>query len=606
MPFLADMENPDVLTGWAYDAAEWRLVTEGGNTALVGASGLSSSLAILGNEVPEWTASDATDIILRFRFRLQEVNSGARVIFRYSPSAGYYALEMTGGRLVLKKGPAGDISRGNELNLPNGTVTGIIDTGTWYEIIAWIEGGRIYVYLDRLLIITANDTSTPLPAGGILLQTLAANVNPVYFDDIIVQRGELASDHFENVSSLPTTWQFSSTSAVTLASANNSQFIEMNGQASSSPLTSTLDDFLMSCNLASRQGSFYIRLRDSQLGVLRLEGIAGNLAVTQYDAEGNVVKSETLSQFYSRDFNVLFVEIVGERVLIWDRRGALKLDELFPDLPPAGSIVFQTGAAGDILRIDDCLFARTTISSTAEAEFAFEILAELNDASRRPYRELATDWTEDFSDDARTRAWWEGQGPGEYIFDQSLPVEEVHRRYYEINNETDQSVFWRIRRELDQRFTVFGDGSDRTTFRDSSDIYIKVDVRIPEDAPDDSTAWVGVRSTVNASGAGLDQYQIELTKEEGGLIRARVRPFLQDDKTYIYDQLVPEVTAGDWFEVTIVAYDDRIAFLVNGRLLTGATIRPARLLGGTLAIGTEANSLVQLDDLVFRDTSVNE
>lgn len=605
MPFLADMENADVLTGWAFDAEEWRLVTEGGNTALVGASGLSSSLAILGNEVPEWTESDAADIILRMRLRLQDVNSGGRIIFRYSPSSGYYVLEVTGGRIVLRRGPAGQISRSNELNMANGVVTNVVNIGTWYELIAWIEGGRIYVYLDRQLIISANDISSPLPAGAILLQTLAANVNPVYFDDIIVQRPESASDHFENASSLPTTWSYSPVSAVTLGSANNSQFLEASGEVSVAPVTSTLSDFLMSCNLASRQGNFYIRLRDSTSGVLRLEGIAGDLKVVHYDADGNVVKSMTLSQFYSRDFNIIFVEVVGERVLIWDRRGNLKLDELYPDLPLNGGIVFQTAVAGDILRIDDCLFARTAVSSTAEAEFAFEILDELNDANRRPYRELATDWTEDFSDEARTREWWEGQGPGEFVFDQNLPADAVHRRYYEVNNDGEQTVYWRIRRELDRRFTVFGDGQDRTTFRDSSDIYVKVDMRFPEDAPEGSTGWVGVRSTVNATNTGLDQYQIELTKE-GGLVRARVRPFLQDDKTYIFDQLIADVAAGDWFEVTIVAYNDRIAFFVNGRLLSGATIRPARLLGGTLSIGVEGGSVVDFDDLVFRDTSVNE
>ncbi|KAB2852785.1 MAG: hypothetical protein F9K46_18865 [Anaerolineae bacterium] len=274
-------------------------------------------------------------------------------------------------------------------------------------------------------------------------------------------------------------------------------------------------------------------------------------------------------------------------------------------MPLNGGIVFQTAVAGDILRIDDCLFARTAVSSTAEAEFAFEILDELNDANRRPYRELATDWTEDFSDEARTREWWEGQGPGEFVFDQNLPADAVHRRYYEVNNDGEQTVYWRIRRELDRRFTVFGDGQDRTTFRDSSDIYVKVDMRFPEDAPDGSTGWVGIRSAVNATNTGLDQYQIELTKE-GGLVRARVRPFLQDDKTYIFDQLIADVAAGDWFEVTIVAYNDRIAFFVNGRLLSGATIRPARLLGGTLSIGVEGGSVVDFDDVVFRDTSVNE
>jgi hypothetical protein len=166
----------------------------------------------------------------------------------------------------------------------------------------------------------------------------------------------------------------------------------------------------------------------------------------------------------------------------------------------------------------------------------------------------------------------------------------------------DLTVFRRIRPEIDSTRNVFGDGLDRANFRDSSDLYVKVDVRIPDDAPSGSEAWVGIRSVPNASG-GLFQYKVSLVKDDIGNIVVRIAPQTQSNRTPFYEEVL-DVDETGWVEILIVALDDRMAFFADGRLLTA--IRGVELLSGTLAIGVEPNTVAHFDDLIFRDTSVNE
>jgi hypothetical protein len=598
LPFLADFEQANALVGWQYVPDQWRVVNEGGNTALYGSSGLNNSLVILGQEVPEWSEPANTDLVLRFKFKLLQTNSGGRLMFRYSEN-GYYVLEMLGGLFRLRRGNSGNINRSSENDF-SGASYNQIQQGRWYEVLVWVEGGRTYVYLDQLLVIQVMDTGLPLPAGGILLQTFSTGTNPVAFDDILVQRAEPSSDHFDNVASFPNAWARDPIAGVTMDSRGSNQFVKMAGVARLVPLTSDLEDFVFSCSLRSAEGDFKIRLRDSAQGGLLLDGQAGNLVVAHVDGTGNIVESQRLQNFYSRDFNNIIVELVGERVRIYSRNGTLVMDRLFSNLPRRGSIVFETTQGFDIFYVDDCLIASTKIAATSEAEFAFAILETLNNPARRPYREGLDDFTEDFSDAFGTRLWWESD-PGEHIVE---PGGQPHSRYYVLSAEGDMGVFRRLRREIDSTGNVFNAGQDRTTFRDSTDIYVKIDVRIPPEAPLDSVAWVGVRSSINSSRTGLDQYQIELIKKESNRLRVRIRPFLQNDKTYIYNEFLPDVQAGDWVELVIITEDDRIAFFANGRFL--ATLRPVSVLGGTLAIGVDGHSIAHFDDLIIRDTTVNE
>jgi serine/threonine protein kinase/uncharacterized protein YraI len=601
MPYLADMEMPDQLEGWSFRSEDWQIVPEAGNKVLVGTSGLNRALEILGAEAetPEWKEAGATDIILRYKFSLNDPgNSGSRVIFRFSED-GYYVIDAVAGLLTLKRGRAGgEISRSTEINLASFSE---IQAGVLHEVIVWSEGRRIYVYVDNELVITVNDSSTLLPAGGILLQTLStADFAATVYDDIIIQKAEAPSSHFENISGFPSdTWNRSSNEDVMLGNNGLTSYIALEGEASVQPTMPDMSDFLFSCNIRSQQGDYYIRLRDQGSAALLFEGKGGNLVVSSLNSQGRVEKTETLQNFYSRDFNNMIVQVAGNRVIVYDRNGNREMDEIFDTLPESGRFVFGTGGSNDILHIDDCIFAGTTLSSTSEAEFAFEILNELQN---RPVLELSTDFTEDFSDVFRTREWWEG-AEGEYVLDEEVPVGDSHRRYFILQSDGNNLTYRSINTAIDQR-TLFGRGSDSANFSDSTDVYVQVSIRIPVDAPTNSTGWVGVRAEPDAIGVGFNQYQLEVSLDPSGQIRVRVRPFLENDKSYVYDELLENVSMGDWVEIEIVADEDRIAFFANKQFLT--TIRPATQLGGTVTIGVNGNSEAHFDDLQIRDISVNQ
>ncbi|NJL94229.1 MAG: hypothetical protein HC915_11140 [Anaerolineae bacterium] len=245
--------------------------------------------------------------------------------------------------------------------------------------------------------------------------------------------------------------------------------------------------------------------------------------------------------------------------------------------------------------------AQTELSSTADATWAFEVL---NTLAQRNFRDGLWDWSDDFSDRFLSSVWWEGGlegSPGEYILDESVAFDQPHRRYYLLQAQ-EFAVSRRIRPSIDTTQNVFGTGLDRATFRDSVDIYVKIDMRIPAEAPVGSEAWIGVRSEVNASG-GLFQYQVSLVKQDENTTLIRVAPRTQTDRTTIYEGVV-QGTPDGWHEIIILTLDDRMAFFLDGLLVT--SVRDVSLYGGSLAIGVEPNSLAHFDDLIFRDTSVRE
>jgi hypothetical protein len=267
-------------------------------------------------------------------------------------------------------------------------------------------------------------------------------------------------------------------------------------------------------------------------------------------------------------------------------------------LPTAGFVRFET-QDGDGLRIDDFLIAETAVSGTADATFALDILTELE---TRPFRELLWDWSEDFSDPFRTRGWWAGDlegDPGEYFLDETVPPGQDHRRYYILNGGGFGA--WRLfNREVDSTLNVFGFGRDAANYRDSVDIYVRIFMRLPPEAPVGTQAWVGVRTEETASG-GLQQYRVAFIKNEAGQTQISIGPDLPTDRTPVYEDVLSQT---DWVEIEIVTLDDQIAFFADGLLLTA--IDDVELLAGSLAVGVEANGIGHFDDLIVRDTSVNE
>jgi hypothetical protein len=112
--------------------------------------------------------------------------------------------------------------------------------------------------------------------------------------------------------------------------------------------------------------------------------------------------------------------------------------------------------------------------------------------------------------------------------------------------------------------------------------------------------WVGIRSEPIASG-GFQQYRVALIKNEAGQTAISIGPDMPTDRTPVYEDVLPTT---DWVEIEIVALDDEIAFFADGLALTA--INDVELLVGSLAIGVGPGGTGHFDDLIVRDTSVNE
>ncbi|WP_119072302.1 serine/threonine protein kinase [Aggregatilinea lenta] len=597
LPYIQDMEGEDALAGWDYDSMHWQLLSEGGNVVLMGLSGLGDYLEILGNEQPEWAQRTEQSLAITMRISLRDSNSLGRVMFR-ATDEGYYVLEMVQGYMMLKRGVTGTIDRQSE-ELLRAWQEAAIQAGRWYEVTIWMAGNRIFVYVDHQLRLAANDTGLALPSGGaIRLQTLSSEVGQVGFDDIVIQRPESASDHFEG-SRFPSTWQATSITNVELgAETDGNQYVYIFDDVDLLPITPPLADVFVSCRLYSEVGGFKVRLREGQDGAYQFNVEAGNLEIQQLDAQGDIVQTWTRQNYYGRgawfDFTVV---TVGNRLTIY-RQGETILDELIDAAPTSGGLRFTT-EVGDRLRVDDCLFAETALSPTVDARFAFDLISDLE---TRSIRDGLTDWYEYFDNAVVNAGWWVGgieNDPGEYIFDE---VATERRRYYQITS-GDEPLFRLFNSEVDAQGRVFGLGNDRIDFLDSTDIYVGGYVRLPLVAGIGSEGGFGARSTLNPSGDSLNQYEVVLIKDDNANLRVQVRANTPNNQTVLYEKPL-DATFGGWHFLEVVALDDRIAFFADQRLLT--VVRDVEQLGGTMSLSVGPDSVVQFDDLVVRDTSTNE
>lgn len=592
MPYIQDMEGNDPLDGWDYDPTRWQTLAEGGNVILVGQSGLDSPLEILGREAPEWKQQSEEDLLIDMRVNLLYGDSVARIITRFGDQ-GYYALEILPGYVSFRRGQAGGINRSTEQLLRDWSGA-TIQSGRWYEVKIWSEGNRQFIYIDNMLRLRVNDTGFSLPAGGgVLLQTLSGVSGQVAFDDIVIQRPELASEHFQG-SSIPSTWETSSVLSVEVGTeGDGNQYLRMTEGAELTPSVPPYDNMLMACRIYSETGGFNVLLRESSEGRYRLVMDGGHMEIQHLNGQGDLLQSWTRTNYYGRgqwfDFIIL---MLGERLVIY-RQGEIIFEEDIESAPPPGKITFTTPRDYDVLRVDDCLFTETEVASTIDARFAFTVLEELD---QRLIRDGLSDWYDFFLPDRSTSYWWESD-PGEYVVDRNA---EARFEYYTITS-GDQPVYRRFRREIDSTGNVFGNGNDSVTFRDSTDIYVNGWMRLPLEAPVGSVAWLGVRSIPSVTGSSLNQYQVEIEKTENETL-VRIRVNTANNKTVLYEAPL-EATFDGWHEFIIVALDDQLAFFVDGRFITA--LRDVEQLGGTYAFGVEENSIGNFDDMIMRDTSVS-
>ncbi len=592
MPYLNDFEADNPLQGWDYNPEAWRVITEGGNRHLQGRSGLANPLEVLGNEVPEWL-SGSGDLVISFRLNLNDPNSVARMLFSFS-SQGYYVLEVFSGTVSIRRGTAGQhIERAPERIVRS--LSAPIQSGSWYEFMVWVEGARIYVYVNNALLLSIDDSSAgALPPGAILFQSLTQSQG-INIDDLKVERPLEASDHFQG-SEFPPTWTRSDSFNVTMQAESGNQFARLQNNTVARPNTPPLDNFQMAVRLLNLQGGMEIRLRESDQGAYVLAMDGGNLTVRVTGSTGQVLYERLLTNFYGRgNWFDLIVRLVDDRLFLF-KNGQLIHEEAYPGGPVEGGITFAARNV-DIFQIDDFLVTTIARSPAEDARFALEILVELQ---QRPIRELLNEWTEDFSDALRTDWWWEGgiPGPGQYVND---PNQTEHRSYYSMTY-LGTPTWRRLRPQISEDLTVFGEGTDHTTYRDSSDFYARVLIRFPEGQA--GTAWMGVRAVPTITGTNLDGFRYDLTRNTDGTYTIAVRYSDPGTQELLYEGEAPRPDTGVypvWMELVVVAFHDRIAFFCNGKLVK--VVLDVQWLGGTVALGVEPGTTAHFDDLLIRDTS---
>jgi serine/threonine-protein kinase len=599
MPFVADFEGPEPLAGWDYDPAVWQVVSESGDNILISQGRLNQPLIILGRERPEWVETEIKDQVISFNINLDRQTGGARVLFRCANIAGcpggYTVLEIFPGTLILKRNAATPDIFNRDTERPLRVVQAPISEQTWYNITIWVQGVRTYVYLDRQLIIEIEDLIPPqLGGGAVILQTNSSS-RAVRWDNFVIQRAESASEHFQG-SGLPATWPTSSTTNATIErEPNGNQYLRLFGEVTVVPQILPIRDLSLTCRVFVEQGGYQMMIRESAGGLLLLEFDAGNLSLTRVDGAGTVVFSERVSNFYNRnrweDVNLTFI---SDRLEIY-RDGISRFEGTISGSPPAGGIRF-TARRGDILRLDDCLMTETAATRNAAARFAFDLQREI---ISRPFRELRSDLTEDFSDAFRTDVWWVGglNAAGQVVQE---PIAGDHRSYLRMVD-TGAPTF-RLFRD-DVGIDIFGAGQDSATYRDSTDLYVTLDVRFPAGA---GSAWLTVRATPSITGADVYGYRLELRRQPDGATQVRVSFRDGTREEVYYEGPVPGSETGlpEWIPLTAITFKNRVAFFANGQFV--AALDNAALFGGTLALGIEPGTMVDFDSLIIRDATPHD
>ncbi len=592
-PYVADFEAQQPLDHWQYDTSGWQVIDEGGEHFLVGQADYSQPVVILGAESPDWI--NTPDLAISYRFSLDPKAPGARLIFRQSDS-GYNVVEVTPKAITLKRnGETPNMADpDNERVLL--TQRARIGTNNWHHVVIWADGVNLFVYLDGLLVVSVEDLLPPaLPAGRILLQGEGA-IAPVRFDDLIVQKAEPLSTHFE-APDLPSAWKTSDARQSTLDREDNgNQYLQLKDEVTVTPDMRPITDLNLSYRVYIRQAGYQIHIRQSVQGSVLLDMVGGIMTVSQLDHGGGVVQSWPGIQFYNRNrWEQVGIQFIDNRLQI-SRDGVLKFDELLQSAPPSGGVDFKT-RANDIVFLDDVLVTEAAASSneTARVAYAARTLAE-----GRIFRELRSDLTENFDDPLRTRVWWQDgrNAPGTFEND---PNGGDHQKFLRVTS-TDNTVARLFTNEIG--IEIFRSGEDAVNFSNSTDVLLTATVRFPAGAT--GAGWIGARSAPAYSNLPVDGYRLELHRSAGGLTTVVAR-FAGDEGEIYFDGPPPEYVDGDptqWVKLQILTLKDKVYFFVNDRFVAEGDGTLA--LGGTISVGVDPNTTADFDSLVIRDTSPHD
>jgi eukaryotic-like serine/threonine-protein kinase len=594
LPFGLDFEQPNALQGSDFQQGIWQAVNEGGQNVLVSTGRVTEPFILLGSETPEWLTT--SDFVMNFRLYM-EAREGARVVFRYDPNLGYNSVEFKAGFVTLNRSrdnpdPVNNRSREKTLKQQNAD----IQLKEWYDVTIWVEGRRIYVYVNRELVLAVEDAEAPQLAGGLIMLQTYNQYNPIRFDNFVVQRAEPGSDHFE-AGQLPTTWEGSSSSLVRSENENTgNQFIRVDAVATLTPRTPPLGDFELRCRVWSVGGGLEMFVRDSAAGTLRFTFFGGNITFAQLDGAGVLVGEERqFRNAYARnqwdDYHFI---AIGNRLEVY-RNGNALIQETFDALPPAGGIRFAAGAEGDSFRVDDCLITLSLSERTSGADFAFEIQERV---LGRTFRYLRSDFLEEFRSPDLTSNWWvDGEDAvGEFLDDNTV---EDHQQYLRMNYLGFPTFrLWKNNIGL----SMFGEGEDTTRFTDSTDLYLQTYIRLQPGAA--GGAYLTIRSTLSPAGSDIFGYSVGVVQDAAGAKSVIVRYRSATEQTVLFEGPVPGAESGavpDWIQVRALSYEDKLAFFVNERFVT--YVENANELGGTLALSVDEGIVADFDDLLVQDST---
>jgi hypothetical protein len=430
------------------------------------------------------------------------------------------------------------------------------------------------------------DIAAPaLQAGAVILQSVTTPSQPVRFDNLIIQRPEPASEQFEG-SARPTLWETTTSTGTTIQrEANGNRLLQLRGEGALTPRIRPIRDLNLSCRVNVEEGDYRLYLRDSRSGSLELMFTAGNLIIHTLDAEGNTTYETRVNNFFNRrrweDVNIRFI---GNNLTLY-RDGVPRFDEDVPGVNTAGGIRFANRDR-DILQLDDCLITETAQSSNAEAQFALDLQAAV---LARTFADFRSDFVEFFDDPFRTDDWWvDGiEAPGSFEDD---PASSTNQRFLRMIG-AGRQTYRRLRAGLGSG--LFATDLDNFT----TDLYLAVDVRFPDGA---ATASLGVRTVPTLSGASLEGYFLDLRRNADGSTELIVRQAGLGGGN-LYEGPLPGGLPAEWINLTIITFEDRLAFFVNGQFIYA--LRDAAYTSGTLALGVIGEGMVDFDTLVIRDTT---
>ena len=597
MPYVGDMEGAQPLAAWALDADAWRLAVDGerGNRELH-ALGRPDQVAVVQGSAPlppEWAFTEEGGLVIALRFNLPP-EGGVRLIFR-SGDQGFYGLLATPGALSLRRAPVPSDIYSVESGRQVAARDAAIAEGQWHHLLVWLDGPRIYVYLDYRLRIAYHDADLLAP-GAVLLQARNARPDaPLRLDDVRIQRPALASTHFE-AGALPAGWALSAAGSAEVRQEEGGGYLDASGGAlalqagAPGAARSDLGDFTLLCRFWPHAGGFRLYAREGPEGAYALDLNGGRLAVMQFAPGGVIAASAAYPDFFhNTGWQDLAVVAQGNRLAVY-HDGRLWHESAWRNVPAAGRVRFVL-QGGDTLSLDDCLLYEMKPSAMDPGRFAHDLLAALaaRDAALGTPPSWGENHFEDFNAPGRSAQFWagEGSGPGAYVED---PNAQGVRRRYIYQMEAGDRALWRRWRDDVPPFAVE---------ESAADFMVKVDVQFPEDATGE--AWLAARSWLSAADMQLHDYRLSLAQTAPGAWTVTASAGSEDERATLWQGPAPDPPDEDgWTELMIVAQGERIAFLVNGRMVYTGAAEPR---AGTVAIGVGPGTVARFDEMVVRGFS---